>query len=272
MTPVSTNRIILKQSRFSIYLFLFLSAILIFQNAYSQVNTENLRRESLKPGWQTSIKLNYGLVDGNSEYSKLKTGARIDLNRKHNYFFGVVDYQRGFQNNKVFINKGFIHFRNVHGMYRNLQWELFVQKEFNEFISLKDRNLVGCGITTNPHSLRQKQESNRAFNFYFGIGLMWENELIDTTPKYETKIIRSTNYVTLKWKIDQRIDLGMVTYYQVDVKKSGDFRILSESSLTFYLTKSLSFQSSVNFRFDNEPPTYIKKYDIEMNNGVIFSF
>ena len=101
---------------------------------------------------------------------------------------------------------------------------------------------------------------------------MWENEKLHTTPVSQTKIIRSTNYISFQMRLNNMINIIFVGYYQVNLERLQDYRILVESSLGFNLTKSLTFQTNFNLRFDNEPPATIKKYDLELTNGLKISF
>ena len=45
----------------------------------------------------------------------------------------------------------------------------------------------------------------------------------------ETNIIRSTNYISATWRIDNRFSVVITGYYQPYVQRLSDFRVLSES-------------------------------------------
>jgi len=243
---------------------------------WSQVNTENLRKLDLKPSFHAGLQADLNTVSGNSEFLKMTGNVRLDYVANSHYAFGVVQYQRGIQNEKTFIHKGFAHLREIYILNRRLRIEWFAQKEFNEFIALKDRSLLGTGLRTAALTPDFLPIEKGSIHFFIGIGLMWENELMDATPAFETKIYRSTNYLTLDWKIKNLIKLGIITYYQVDLKNGNDYRILNDSRLTFHITQHLAFQTSVNFRYDNAPPVNVKKnvkkYDLEIRNGLRLDF
>lgn len=243
-----------------------------FWNLQAQVNTESFRKSDLAQGFYQAMNADLSLVAGNSEYMKLNAGFRVDWVLEHHYLFGVVQYQRGLQNEETFINKGFVHLRDVHKFCRLFRWEMFVQKEFNDFISLKDRNLIGGGLRTAALSTNLKEAKTQALNFYVGTGLMWEHEKIDTKPVQDTRIWRSTNYISFRWHINKLVDCNLVSYYQVHLKRVADYRILLESALKFKLTEHLTFTTRFDLRYDNEPPFEIKKYDLEMKNGVLVRF
>ncbi|MBD3290963.1 DUF481 domain-containing protein [candidate division KSB1 bacterium] len=252
-----------------IYFFIFLlSAFRVF----GQVNTETLRKSDLDKGLHGKVQFQLGLNTGNSEYLKMKSNFRLDYMAEDYYSFGVVEYQRGLEADELFINKGFAHVRYIHSLLSTLRWELFAQKEFNDFILLLDRNLAGAGLRKS-FILQPEKDGNRCyFKLHFGAGLMWENEEIDTDPDTETNIVRSTNYISIDWKIDDRLQLIHINYFQFDVENLPDYRVLAESTLSFSITKAFRFQTSLEFRYDNKPPLSVKKYDLELTNGVSFAF
>lgn len=257
----------------SVPLFYLIFFLILTGSVSAQVNTESLRKSNLKNGFQTSLNVDLGLFAGNSDFLKMTGKLRTDFVSGDHYTFGVMQYQRGIQDQNVFVNKAFIHIRDIHKLSRIFRWEWFIQKEFNEFIRLKDRNLIGAGLRTAAWASNFKTKNlPQSLQFYLGTGFMWENEKINTTPVTETWIIRSTNYFNLSWKIDKRVNLGMVTYYQVDLKNLNDYRILSQTGFVFYITPAVSFQTTLNFRYDNEPPPRIKEYDLELKNGIQVAF
>ena len=128
---------------------------------------------------------------------------------------------------------------------------------------------------------RQRQEpaeESSPLQINTGIGLMWERERIDTTGKASgdpvhgavASLVRSTNYLVVQWNIDDRLALFSTTYYQVDLRRLSDYRILWEGRLGFTVTKRLSLTLNLNLRYDSEPPRGIKHYDLELTNGVSY--
>ncbi len=238
----------------------------------AQVNTENLRRTDLTRGFSGMVSLNFGLVEGNSEFLNLETGLRTDYLSQNYYMFGVIRYQRKLQNNTVFIHKGFIHLRGIRKLTRRFYGEVFTQKEFNDFILLNSRNLLGVGLRINLSTRTTDEPARQAVSLYAGTGAMWENEEIDTSPPSDESIIRTTNYISLNWRVDERMYLGVVTYYQLDLGDTGDYRVLLESGFGFDVTRFITFQMTFNLRYDHEPPSRVKTYDLELSNGLRFTF
>ena len=103
---------------------------------------------------------------------------------------------------------------------------------------------------------------------------MWENELIDDTKlgQIHSDIMRSTNYATIIWQIDDRISSATTGYFQIDPSHKEDFRILIEGDISFRITNQIRLTTRLNLRYDSHPPTSITKHDLEITNGLSLSF
>lgn len=240
--------------------------------ATAQVNTENLRNLELSDGFHNRVDFSFGLLAGNSDIVLLSGKYRIDYVRGEHYAFGVFNYQRGLQNNVTFVNKGFIHLRVIRKLNSRLRAEIFTQREFDEFILLDDRVLLGGGLRVLLASKQKPDRDDPSIRLYAGAGVMWENEKLDTDPPQETNICRSTNYLSFEWTIDERMHAGAVSYVQFDVTEPGDYRILLESEFGFDITETVAFDLSFRLRYDNRPPAAVKNYDLDLKNGLEISF
>ena len=256
---------------------LTLAALLLTSLLAAQVNTEALRREDLAPGLHTTLGADLGVIAGNSSLLQLKSNLRFDYRNGGNHFFLVTQYQQG-RTDTLFINKGFAHLRGVSTLRPRLQVEGFLQREFNEFINLEDRQLAGGGVRIRWLQRQDTAETPPPLQLNTGIGLMWERERIDTTGQAPgdpyhgavASLVRSTNYLVVQWKVDDRLTLFSTTYYQVDLSSLSDYRVLWEGSLGVTLTRRLSLTINLNLRYDSEPPRGIKHYDLEITNGVSY--
>jgi putative salt-induced outer membrane protein YdiY len=148
---------------------------------------------------------------------------------------------------------------------------LFLQKEFNRFILLEDRNLTGSGLRLDVVKLLSN-EKDSPVEVFGGVGLMFENERYDISVLPETNLFRSTNYLTVKWQVNDGFSFITINYFQFDIKRIHDYRLVSDTGLNFLITENLSFNSSLSWRFDNEPVENIKNYDLELTSGITFSF
>ncbi len=239
--------------------------------AAAQVNIftgETMKKMQMKPGWYNSINLDLAYRSGNTELLTLRTRFRSDYLSKtyHGFVFGSL--QQGRKNGKFFTNKGIAHGRLIRNLTDHILIESFVQKQYNESILLNDRNLIGGGVRFAVRSSKSR------FNLFFGTGAMWEHERIKekVVGDITTRIIRSTNYINWTAQLDERISTSATGYYQVHLRRVADYRILFEGSIIFRLTTKLSFPFRLNFRYDNEPPTSIQKHDLEIFNGLSYTF
>ena len=237
----------------------------------AQVNIftgETLKQMRLESGLYNSIALDLTYRSGNTDLLTTRTRFRSDYLTKayHAFIFGSL--QQGRRDGEFFINKGMAHARIIRNVTQHLLLESFVQKQFNESILLSDRNLGGGGVRFASHP------RNSRFNLYLGIGAMWEHERINDKEHgaITTRVVRLTNYINWTGQLDERITTSATGYYQVYVRRFQDYRILFEGSITFRLTTKLSFPLRVNFRYDSEPPTGIQKHDVEIFNGLRYTF
>lgn len=237
----------------------------------AQVNIftgETLKQMRLESGVYNSIALDLTYRSGNTDLLTTQTRFRSDYLTEAYHVFIFGSLQQGRKDDVFFINKGMAHARIIRNLTQHLLFESFVQKQFNESILLSDRNLVGGGVRFASHPRDSK------FNLYLGIGAMWEHERINdkTRGAMTTRVVRSTNYINWTGQLDERVTTSATGYYQIYVRRFQDYRILFEGSLTFRLTTKLSFPLRVNFRYDSEPPTGIRKHDVEIFNGLRYTF
>ncbi len=243
----------------------------IYMPVSAQINIftgETMKQMQHTTGWYNNIDLDLTYRTGNTELLTLQTRYRTDYLTPlyHGFVIGSIQYGR--EDDSFFTNKGMAHGRIIRSLANHIMVESFGQKQFNESIQLNDRNLVGGGIRF------AILPSISNYNLYIGIGTMWEHEDINDSDVGEitTYIIRSTNYVNWTVQFNQRLSTSATGYYQVHVRRLVDYRILFEGSIKFNVTNTLSFPLKINFRYDNEPPTGIRKHDMEIFNGLSYTF
>ena len=251
-----------------IYLLVFATSV------EAQVNIETLRQLDSKPGWYNDITLSLTYQSGNTDLLRFKSSLRSDYWFDRYHTFGIVTFQQGEQGGKLYTDKGFIHLRGARSVTEHLGVEMFLQKQFNESILLRDRNLAGGGMRISVLKQRMITKNGTGLNLYLGIGAMWENETINDKQhgEVETDIIRSTNYISATWRIDERFTVVVTGYCQPYLQRFSDFRVLSESHFEFRVTKTVSVNTRLNVRYDSEPPTDVEAHDLEIVNGLSYRF
>ncbi len=245
----------------------------------AQVNTEAMRKGDLAPGLHTSLNLDLGVVGGNSQLLNAKGLLRFDYLSAgaHTVLVGNRQQGRAVRADKIIINKGFVHLRHTRRLGDRLYLEGFLQNEFNDFIRLKNRNLAGGGARIRWLDTVADTGATSGRSIATGLGFMWEQERI-TKPQVPADVrkdlLRSTNYLVIGWRLDDRLLLQTITYFQFDVSRPVDFRVLFDGSLSFTITDKLAVAIKLSSRYDSEPPAGLglAKLDFELTSGLAYSF
>ncbi len=243
--------------------------IIAVANSHPQVNVEKYRMDSGKNGTSADIAFSATLIKGNTEILNINASSGIFHKKGRTELFLKGTVNLGEKNTEKYINKGFIHFRGIRKLTSVLSGEIFIQTEFNEFILLKNRKLGGAGV-------RIKVLGNENISIFAGSGLMYEKESFSKRDgivlKADTEFFKTTNYISLNCRFNKTSSMGIVTYWQARISRLTDHRFLSDISLQFKLSGSFSFISTIQHRYDNDPPMTIKKYDLTIKSGIRINF
>jgi hypothetical protein len=87
-----------------------------------------------------------------------------------------------------------------------------------------------------------------------------------------TSLARSTNYLALSLQLNRQASLSATGYYQPALRDLSDFRILVESNLDFRITQLVAWTTKTHYRFDSQPPSGLKRFDLELDNGISLTF
>lgn len=242
-----------------IFLKVIAITLLCISFLYNQVNTESLRGNNLLPGIHHNLELDFAYISGNTEILNLNGSYRADYVSNSNWHgFFVWKYDRAFEKSKEnFAYKGFGHLRATKPIKSHIYFEGFIQKEFNHFIDLENRELAGGGFRVNPFN-----------QLYLGTGIMSETEKYQNKP-HSQKFIKSTNYLNYSLKLFEILELQNILYYQFKLKDAGAYRILWDGKLTISGSKNISFHINYHYRYDLDSgnPNYF-----EISNGLGIQF
>jgi putative salt-induced outer membrane protein YdiY len=264
------NKMVLERINFRNLVIIFVLLIFNTLNSAAQKNTEKFR-EFRSDGFYHTLNFALNMNKGNEEYIKYLADYRLDLYDENfiTYLVGNIEYKEG--NNKIITNRGFAHYRFIFNKGKFIEPEFFTQIEFNDFLLLKERYLVGSGIRFGIADNYSADSTNRIV-FEAGLGMMYEYEKVNDAVKPLTKYIRSTNFVSLRYILNKTLNIFSVTYIQPYAENIDDFRLLNENRLSFSINKHIAFFVSTLFRYDNEPHTNLKYYDFELANGITLNF
>lgn len=238
----------------------------------AQVNTEALRNSDVTPGLHSKVNFSISYQSGNTNLYKVKTGLRSDYVRGKYHVFGVLDYQQGEQDDSRYTNKGFVHLRGQRDLSKRLAVETFIQKEYDEFIKLSDRNLAGTGLRFSIIQKKFNGNNSQELKTNIGTGIMFENESYKDEIESEQNLLRTTNYIGLFWKKDEGVRFQLISYFQAALQDFSDYRILSEGNISFHVTSRVVIAIMINHRYDNNPPLEVQNSDLEIINGFEFLF
>ena len=259
---------------------IILLGLVLAAESAAQVNTEAMRRENLEPGYHIDLGGNVGYTDGNSSLFQNRSNLRLDYVQEEVQFFLVANYRLSRKDKTLFINKGFTHMRRIKPLRTALYAETFIQKEFNDFIQLNDRELIGVGVRIKWNELERFSAVHSKLTLNTGLGVMWEQESIDTgsdgsqgDPIHGSlaSLIRSTNYIVVGWIPNELLAIQTTAYFQVDTHRIKDYRILTQTTMKIAISERLTVNFDINMRYDSEPPGSIEAFDIDFTNGFSYA-
>jgi len=260
-------------------LMILIFLIISFETLIAQVNTEAYRQNS-KHIWDFSLNTSFALKKGNSEQLSTNNTARIDFKYNPYYSFLVGNFTWSKTSDVLDTSKAFSYLclgRNFFVKWFSI--ENFEQIQYDKFLNLNFRGLVGITFRFRLINLRNKLQSLKLF---LVPGFMIEREVLDKSKILlsEQEIsdkIRFTTYLSFFYSVNPQLSISSTTYFQPAIEDFYDFRILSNSKLLIKIIKHLSFSFSIDFRYDNQPPNLkdkekMKKYDLGILNGFEITF
>lgn len=259
----------IKESRIHIFFFLVVF-FLILSPATGQINTEKYRKYySDDVGFIFNLKTTFTAKAGNTEYTAYTGTGRVDYNGKKFDSFIVGNFEFKNTAEAKVENQGFLHLRGITHIADRTTWEVFLQRQYDEFIDLNSRNLAGTGLKYRIIELIAGEDSSKTLDVNVSLGLMYEAEEYDVDEGTISKDLwRSTNFLSIDWLIKEKFNLTGVIYYQPAFKNFKNYRIASELGLEFALARSLYFIVDFTWRYNNIPVTDVKKYDLSIENGI----
>lgn len=254
-------------------IFIFTILLLPTVNSVAQVNTEKYRKYySDETGFMFNLTTTFSLKAGNTEYSAYTGSGRVDYNGKKFDSFVVGSFEYKNTAASKLENQGFLHWRGITGIDERTTWEVFLQRQYDEFIDLNSRNVAGTGIKYRIVEFVSHKDSTNTLDINVSTGLMYETENYNldggTVNNFNW---RSTNFLSIDWLIKKKFNLTGVIYYQPALYDFNNFRIATEAGLEFAIAKSVHFIFALTYRYNSIPVTNVKKFDLSIDNGIRIS-
>ncbi len=239
--------------------------LMISKTSYSQlVNVENHRIQNDSIRTITSLDLQYNYQNNNTEeLSLINFSATHQYKSKNlkNYFLSLGNIDYSVANGIELSNSGLVHFRYNRKWNEKLKIEVFAQYQFNKILGIESRNLIGIGT-------RYKINKSQKIIFYIGSLLMQEFEKASDVMEI-VSYQRLSNYLSLSIKNKSKtLEFVNVVYYQPNINVWQDYRLSSQTSLSFNITSKLQFVHSLNYGFDSYAPLNVSKKNFMITNGL----
>lgn len=235
--------------------------------SYSQVNIESIRNKNTKKGFYGSVKGGIQFQKGNVNIQRYDSLADLHFKQSIHHILLRTSFLKGYQNNKKFQDSAFSHFRYTSMIHTFLGYEMFTQTEFDEFKSLKIRQLLGGGIRLEKNFLKYVA-------FASGFGLMNDYEQISNNTT--NTAARVNTYFSIKNASNKKDSslFSAVIYYQPLMFNYKDFRINLEVNVRTRLISlwNVSLENSINFLYDTKPPEAIKTNDFVIKTSLVYSW
>lgn len=250
---------------------IFLLLFFILINFYSkpQINTERYREDSDSLGVSAIADLEITAITGNTDFQFIHLGGRLNYNWGESYTFLVGDGGFGWDEGESIFDQALLHLRHVQSINDVLQAEGFIQTDFNKKRLLTKRVLIGAGF-------RFKIFMSDGFKIRVGTTYFYEHENYDVPASSvhgnNLYANRFSTYLTFEYEIKDDVKLFLVNYFQPQIGKWEDYRIISDNSLIVGLSSFVDLQVSFNLRFDSRPPESIKNTDTFTKFGFSFKF
>lgn len=233
--------------------------------AAAQVNVERLRGMSPAPGWSGGLNAALSLKRGNAEFLEV-TGTL--WSRYHWDVHSLLAHTRGGfaeQGGERFVGNAFGHVRWTAMWIARVGSELFGQVEYDEFLRVQRRLLMGVG----PRFVLVEGEP---VALAVGTAYMLEYERLDIPASdphpQRTLYQRSSTYASVRVAVNDVLSLVNTAYVQPRFVRPADTRVLQELELVFSVAAHLKFTATARLRLDTDPPSEVEKLDLELKNGL----
>ncbi|MDB4943848.1 MAG: putative outer membrane protein [Labilithrix sp.] len=238
-------------------------------DARAQVNAETLRaqlRETPKFLWIDGA---LASRTGNSPGFSVSAGLFAGYTAAPHLFFAKATAEYGTTiDQELIVAKSLLHLRYNYMTTRFLFLEVLAQVQNDHFRRIAVRDLYGTGLRFNW--IREKD-----FELFHGNTILLEQQSVtaqDDYPSSNAVYVRLSNYLGVNANLWDIGTLTTVTYIQPRFLKPKDFRLLSETNITFSITKRLAAKFSFNVTYDREPPAGVLPLDLEVKNSLAVKF
>ena len=238
-------------------------------SAWGQVNIERLRGDHWEPGFAATLRTDFSYRAGNVEIWEFGFGAHARYTWSRAQSFAVGNGDLGWKDGTRFSNAGLLHWRTIFRFRDRVYAEGFMQINYDKARRLNFRGLAGGGV-------RLGAVDTDAVKIWWGTTYMLERERLGLAPGdvHPARVLnhRWSNYLSLSAQANDRLGLTGAVYIQPRFGAMGDFRILGDLTLGASVSQRVDLISTLNARYDSEPPLGVEKSDVKITTGVSVRF
>ncbi len=202
----------------------------------------------------------------------LTSNSDVGYISEHHSFLLLSQFQYNATSDNTINSTGYGHFRINWLREQILSYETFTQLQYDQGRGMRIRWLGGGGI-------RYRIFDEEKASLYVGIGAIYERE-VWKVPLVEgalraINLWKSSNYISHRVKINPHMDFNLIAYYQTGYDNGQDFfrhRMSIDANLLIKVFSRLSFRTSFNAAYENQPIVPIPKFVYSLTNGIQLSF
>jgi hypothetical protein len=217
-----------------------------------------------KPGTTGKVEGSFQTKRGNTETDDYSLGFKVQYDNNSTYviftdIIGVYGEASGVRNT----NKTYFHTRFIHKLYKNLDYEVYIQSETNEFTSVEKRRLAGAG-------LRYHFLDNLYGDLYFGLGAYGEKISYSTHIDPREENVRMNSYIAYVKEFSKQVKFTYVGYYQPKVNAFQDY--INSNAIVLKVKIHKHFSLNVKMYYDVDSRPAIGRDDLDFTQETSFSY
>jgi hypothetical protein len=217
---------------------------------------------------QLELKLNWR--EGNNPLFDVGGAGTVLVRRGPVLGLALARGEYGTSRGLTLARKTFEHVRTRIELDCRWRWEAFAQHEYDQFRRLSLRALAGTGPAF-------QLIDAHATAVLAGAAYLYEYNRLDTRPGTldageRRTVSRGSVYLTGHEDLPSGVAIVETIYVQPRLDEPGDLRVLGELSVVSKLSSSIALKNSLNIAYDRSPPDGIKRYDTQLDLGVIATF
>lgn len=249
-------------------------AMISFTTSLAQAQIVNvqgaLARPPAKDGTTGQVELKLNWREGNNPLFDLGGAGTVVVRRGRVLGLALARGEYGTSSGLTLTKKSFEHVRTRVELDCRWRWEAFAQHEYDQFRRLSLRALAGTGPAF-------QLIDGKSSTMLAGAAYLYEYERLDTRPGTldageRRTVSRGSVYVTGHEDLPTGIAIVETLYVQPRLDHPGDVRVLGELALVSKLSSQIALKNSLNVAYDRTPPDGIKRYDTQLELGVIATF